>query len=90
MKLNKDLMNHISRPDTAAHAFRLLTVQQNVPPHVQLCGAAAMLELLCEHYEIPPQDVWTVVSKLLKPSAMTDQGNKHFDTVRDYIRYELE
>lgn len=84
-----DQLNNISRPETANHTFRLLTVQQNVPAHIQLAGAAAMLHLLCEHYKIAPQDVWTVVTKLLARRELTEDANKHFDTVRDYIRYEL-
>ena len=88
--MNKDLLNNIGRPETAKHTFRLLTVQQNVPAHVQLSGAAAMLQLLCDHYDIPPQEVWTVVSKLLRPTEITEDANHHFNSVRDYIRYELK
>lgn len=88
--MNKDLLTNISKPETAAHTFRLLTVQQNVPAHLQLCGAAAMLQLLCDHYDIPPQEVWTVVSKLLQRDHIAEEDDRQFQAVRDYIRYELK
>jgi hypothetical protein len=88
-KLHKDLLANIGRPQVADSCFRLLTVHQNYPPHVQLPAACALFLMLCEAYGVSPQDVYDVTSKVMREQPTEGRPEEHFGAVRDYIKHEL-
>ncbi|MGW8177213.1 MAG: hypothetical protein ACWGQW_00230 [bacterium] len=89
MKLNRDRLNNLPKVEVATSCFNLIRVHQKSPPHVQLASACALYLLLCEAFEISPQEVYDVTSKIMREDLIEKESDRQFHAVRDYIKYEI-
>lgn len=78
---------NVPRVDTAAATFHILSNGQSFNAPVQLTSAAIYFLLLCEHYKMPAQDVFTIAKNLMN----THDGvlATEFEAIRLYLQCEV-
>lgn len=85
-RFDRDLMVNAGVRDVARATMALIDVNQKLPPHVQLLAQAANFLLLAEHYDIPVQDVFAIITNIMNHA----EGRRpEFLAVADYMENEL-
>jgi hypothetical protein len=84
--MNLDKFNNSKLRESASSAFALLDVNQDEPAHIQLHAAAAYFLLLCEHHDLPPQDVFIATKNLMNHA---EGPRPEFRAIRAYMEGEL-
>lgn len=84
-QLYERLIN-VPRVDTAAATFHVLHNGQDFPAPVQLTSAAIYFLLLCEHYRLSPQEVFTIAKNLM--NAHDGALATEFEAIRMYLKEE--
>ena len=86
MKLNKDKLNNSDVKGAALAAMTFVDTAQNLPPEDQVLGITATFKLLMEHYQINPQDAFSVANNVMNHA---DGRRTEFEAVRLYMENEL-
>lgn len=85
--INRDLFNTASPRRVANCTMQIVdTTQRGYQPHEQLHAMAIAFLMVCDHWGMPAQDVFSAAKNLLN-----DQDNKRpeFSAVEQYIANEL-
>jgi hypothetical protein len=88
--INRDGLVNAPPKAVATAAFKLLTVLQDEPPHIQAAGMAVVFLLFTEHHRANAQDVMAAASNLLAFDRGAANKQDAFGALRDYLRYEIK
>ena len=80
-------MNMADPSVVAKASFKVINQLQNFDPGIQATTAAAVFLVLCEHFKVPAQDIFTATKNLLN-----DQGEKQQElrALHDYVKSEIK
>lgn len=87
MKLDRDKLNNCSLAYGSVASMEVVDRLQKFRPEEQVVGLAATFLLVCEHYQVPVQDVMTVTKNMINEANR--KKVPEFDAVALYVRNEL-
>lgn len=85
--MNRDLLNNAAARRVANAAMSVIdATQRGYQPHEQLLGIAAAFLFVAEHWNIPAQEAFTIIKRIIN-----DQDGKRpeFAAVKAYMENEL-
>ncbi len=86
-KLNYDGLNNAPPKEVAQAAFELLDRLQNHRQEVLCASLAAAFLVVCEHFQVEPQDVFVATRNLLMDER---EGGRHeFGAVKLFVQHEI-
>lgn len=86
MNFNKDQLNNIDVKQASLSAMHMVDAAQSLSPAEQVLGITATFKLLMEHYQIDPQDAFSVANNVMNHA---DGRRTEFEAVRLYMENEL-
>lgn len=88
MKLSYDLLNNMPRREISKGTFNLLTKLQDEPDQVKIAAPCALFLLLCQHYNVAPEEVFRMTSNALAYDQ-EQATEEHFGATRAFLRHEM-
>ena len=84
--LSRDYFNNVGVDRVAGATMGVIDRVQSLSPDLQVAALAASFLMICERYDIPAQDVFTVVNNIMNHA----EGRRpEFAAVRQYMEEEL-
>ena len=85
--LDRDKLNHVKPEELGELVIRLVDRSQTHSQESQVIAAGCYFKMLCEHFNISIDDVFTIITNIEKYLGLV--GSKELNAAREYVKHEL-